>query len=50
MTQVAATKVTGFVNLIVTSSLLVCIVFVIFGSARRWLAMVMPQAIDVRQG
>ena len=50
MTQVAATKVTGFVNLIVTSSLLVCIVFVIFGSARRWLAMVMPPTIDVRQG
>jgi carbon starvation protein len=48
MTQVAATKTTGFVNLIVTSSLLVCIVFVIFGSARRWLSMVTPAAAGAR--
>jgi hypothetical protein len=42
--------VTGFVNLIVTSSLLVCIVFVIFGSARRWLAMVTPAGAQARPG
>jgi carbon starvation protein len=42
MTLVAATRVTGMVNLIVTSSLLVCIAFVIVGSARRWIATVMP--------
>jgi carbon starvation protein len=42
MSLVAATRVTGMVNLIVTSALLVCIAFVIVGSARRWLAVVMP--------
>jgi len=48
MTLVAATKVTGLVNLVVTSSLLVCIVFVIAGSARRWISMVTPAAADAR--
>jgi carbon starvation protein len=44
MTQQAATRVTGIVNLIVTSALLVGISLVIAGSARRWLAMVAPPA------
>jgi carbon starvation protein len=39
MTQVAATRVTGFVNLTVTSALLFGVTLVIIGSARRWLAM-----------
>jgi carbon starvation protein len=38
MTQVAATRTTGFVNLAVTLGLLVGITFVIVGSARRWLS------------
>ncbi len=42
MTQVAATRFTGFVNLIVTSALLLGIVFVLIGSARRWLEMSAP--------
>jgi carbon starvation protein len=37
MTQVAATRTTGIVNLIVTSALLVGMTFVIVGSLRRWL-------------
>jgi carbon starvation protein len=40
MTQVAATRVTGFVNLVVTSALLLGVALVIVGSARRWLTMV----------
>jgi len=39
MTQVAATRVTGFVNLVVTSALLLGVALVIIGSARRWLTM-----------
>jgi carbon starvation protein len=39
MTHVAATRVTGFVNLIVTSALLVGVALVIVGSVRRWLGM-----------
>jgi carbon starvation protein len=39
MTQVAATRVTGFVNLVVTSALLLGVALVIVGSARRWLSM-----------
>jgi carbon starvation protein len=38
MTQVAATRTTGYVNAIVTTFLIVGVAFVIFGSARRWLA------------
>jgi carbon starvation protein len=38
MTQVLATRTTGFVNLVVTVALLLGIGFVIIGSARRWLA------------
>jgi hypothetical protein len=37
MSQVAATRVTGLVNMIVTSALLVGVAFVIVGSVRRWL-------------
>ncbi len=40
MTRVAATRVTGFVNLTVTSALLLGVALVIVGSARRWLAMI----------
>jgi carbon starvation protein len=39
MTLVAGTRVTGFVNLIVTSALLLGVALVIVGSARRWLEM-----------
>jgi len=38
MTAVEATRVTGWVNAIVTSFLIVGVTFVIGGSARRWLA------------
>jgi carbon starvation protein len=38
MTAVEATRVTGWVNAIVTSFLVVGVTFVIIGSARRWLA------------
>jgi carbon starvation protein len=37
MTQVSGTRVTGLVNMIVTSVLLVGVAFVIAGSVRRWL-------------
>jgi carbon starvation protein len=37
MTQVAATRTTGMVNLVVTSVLLVGVASIIIGSARRWL-------------
>jgi carbon starvation protein len=39
MSQVPATRVTGLVNLIVTSVLLVGVAFVIGGSVRRWLSL-----------
>ena len=39
MTQVAATRTTGLVNLLVTSALLVGVAMIMVGSARRWLAM-----------
>jgi carbon starvation protein len=39
MSQVAATRVTGLVNMIVTSLLLVGVAFVIAGSVRRWVAL-----------
>jgi carbon starvation protein len=38
MTATAATRVTGYVNAIVTSLLIIGVAFVIIGSARRWLA------------
>jgi carbon starvation protein len=40
MSLSAATRVTGLVNLIVTSFLLVGVSFIIVGSARRWLKLV----------
>jgi carbon starvation protein len=40
MTQVPETHFTGLVNLIVTSSLIVGVAFIIAGSARRWLGLV----------
>jgi len=40
MSRVPATRVTGLVNLAVTSLLLVGVAFVIAGSVRRWLALV----------
>ena len=39
MSQVPAKRITGLVNLIVTSLLLVGVAFVIVGSVRRWLAL-----------
>ncbi len=39
MSQVAGTRVTGLVNLVVTSVLLVGVVFIIIGSVSRWLAL-----------
>jgi carbon starvation protein len=39
MSQVAATRVTGLVNLIVVSLLLCGVVFIIIGSVTRWLAL-----------
>ena len=39
MSQVAATRVTGLVNLIVVSVLLCGVIFIIGGSASRWLAL-----------
>jgi carbon starvation protein len=50
MTLVASTRVTGMVNLLVTSTLLVCVAFVIVGSVRRWLAAVMPSPTPAGQG
>lgn len=38
MVQVAETQVTGWINLLVTSALIVGITFVIAGSVRRWVA------------
>jgi carbon starvation protein len=48
MTQVAATRTTGLVNLLVTSVLLVGVTLIMVGSARRWLAMLrsdQPKAV-----
>jgi carbon starvation protein len=48
LTQVAATRTTGLVNLLVTSVLLVGVTLIMVGSARRWLAMLrsdQPKAI-----
>ncbi|MGC4095463.1 MAG: carbon starvation CstA 5TM domain-containing protein [Polyangiaceae bacterium] len=42
MTQVAATRTTGLVNLLVTSTLLFGVSLIIVGSARRWLNMLRP--------
>jgi carbon starvation protein len=42
MSQVAATRVTGLVNLIVVSLLLCGVVFIILGSVSRWLALLRP--------
>jgi carbon starvation protein len=39
MSQAAATRVTGLVNMIVTSVLLCGVVFIIIGSVSRWLAL-----------
>jgi len=39
MTQVAATRTTGLVNLLVTSALLLGVSLILVGSARRWLGM-----------
>jgi carbon starvation protein len=48
MTLVAATRVTGFVNLTVTSALLLGVALVIVGSARRWLGMLKtPEGLAV---
>jgi carbon starvation protein len=48
MTQAAGTRVTGIVNLVVTSALLVGISLVVAGSARRWLSTLMPPAQAAR--
>jgi carbon starvation protein len=52
MARSEATRLTGLVNLIVTSALLVGIVFVIIGSVRRWLAMLRlpPVELEAREG
>jgi carbon starvation protein len=47
MSQVAATRVTGLVNLIVTSVLLCGVVFIIIGSVTRWLALLKLPPADV---
>jgi hypothetical protein len=39
MSQAPATRITGLVNLVVTSLLLVGVAFVIVGSVRRWLTL-----------
>ena len=39
MSQAAATRVTGLVNMIVTSVLLCGVIFIIIGSANRWLSL-----------
>jgi len=39
MSQIAATRVTGLVNMVVTSALLCGVVFIIIGSFTRWLAL-----------
>jgi carbon starvation protein len=46
----AATRITGMVNLIVTSALLVGVAFVIVGSVRRWLAMIRLPSVGVGVG
>ncbi len=43
MSQVPATRVTGLVNLIVVSLLLCGVVFIIAGSASRWLTLLKPR-------
>lgn len=45
MSQVAATRITGLVNLIVVSVLLCGVVFIIFGSASRWLALLKTRQV-----
>jgi carbon starvation protein len=47
MTEVVATRTTGWVNAIVTSFLIVGVTFVIVGSARRWLAQMRGPAISL---
>jgi carbon starvation protein len=47
MAQAEATRVTGLVNLIVVSMLLVGVAFIIVGSGRRWLALAKLPAIDL---
>jgi carbon starvation protein len=49
MAQAEATRVTGLVNLIVVSALLVGVAFVIVGSVRRWLALAKLPGIDLRR-
>ena len=45
MTEVAATRTTGWVNAIVTTFLVVGVTCVILGSARRWLAQIRGPAV-----
>jgi carbon starvation protein len=47
MTAVATTRVTGWVNAIVTTFLIVGVTFVIVGSARRWLAQIRGPAVPL---
>jgi carbon starvation protein len=47
MTAVEATRVTGWVNAVVTSFLIVGVSFVIVGSARRWLAQLRGPGVAV---
>jgi carbon starvation protein len=50
MAMNAATRITGMVNLIVTSALLVGVAFVIAGSVRRWLAMIRLPGLEASAG
>jgi hypothetical protein len=43
MSQAAATRLTGLVNLVVTSVLLVGVTLIIVGSAARWAKLLRPR-------
>jgi carbon starvation protein len=47
MTATAGTRVTGYVNAVVTTFLIIGVTFVIAGSARRWLARLRSPAVPI---
>jgi hypothetical protein len=46
MSQIAATRVTGLVNLVVTTVLLCGVVFIILGSVSRWQGLLKSRPAD----
>jgi hypothetical protein len=45
MSQVAATRVTGLVNMVVTSVLLCGVIFIVIGSASKWLTLLKTREV-----